>query len=480
MKRILLLLLFVVIAGTGLFVGTGSAQEDPVGDMPRGNFLESHLAIAVEAQAVSQPPAVIQNAMRRGGVGLVFDFYDVDNINMHGFDAELPLIAATGAGHVRPYMSMDTLESGTTGTVRQDRYAQLVAFINLAWSYGLTTTVDIHNTGLRETPGGDWTENYMWGVSNTSVRNRWMNLSTELLARLAADLPHDRFVFQPFNEPISQSNWYSAQQELFVRLRAACADCTIIIGARDWQGVTETVDSFNISFASGPVIVDVHMYDPLALTHCSYPGQINNCPGKTWPGTYQDWRGTTLYNRTWFENHFAPLRSWAAARGVFVNVGEFGTASALADSVQAAYLGDMASIFRGFGFGFTVHEWHRNFGIKDNPTAVTALFQPNSAPSTPIPPTLTPVPTQTPVVPTNVPPTSTAIPSGSFDIDTLINLARTVQDRRSTVTSAQSSVTSAQALVATAQNNLSIAMQEAQAAEQALLDYVRSTIGAGS
>lgn len=468
MRRIIpiVLLLLLLVAGISL------AQED---GLPRDVFVQAHTSF--EAQAVSMPPATIQNAMSRGGVGLVFDFYDVDHINMHGFDAELPLIAAAGAGHVRPYMSLDTLENGTTGTVRQDRYTQLVEFINLAWSYGLTTTVDIHNTGLREVPGGDWTENYMWGVSNTGVRTRWMNVATELLTKLAADVPHDRFVFQPFNEPISQSNWYSAQQELFTRLRTACSDCTIIIGARDWQGVEETVNSLDIGFASGPVIVDVHMYDPLALTHCSYPGQTNNCPGKTWPGTYQDWRGATFYDRAWFENFLAPLNSWSDARGVFVNVGEFGTASALADSVQAAYLGDMASIFRANGFGFTVHEWHRNFGIKDNPSAVAALFSggpvPTAVPTvaTTVAPTVTSTPTSTLVstlTPTNTPIPGT--PAPGIDLDILIQLVDNVINSRSAAQDALEMVEAAQA-------NYSFALAQVDQAEQELMEYVLQWLG---
>lgn len=471
MRRIILIVLLLLLLATGVSL----AQED---GLPRDVFVQAHTSF--EAQAVSMPPATIQNAMSRGGVGLVFDFYDTNSINMHGFDTELPLIAATGAGHVRPYMSLDTLENGTTGTVRQDRYTQLVEFINLAWSYGLTTTVDIHNTGLREVPGGDWTENYMWGVSNTSVRARWMNVATELLTKLAADVPHDRFVFQPFNEPISQSNWYSAQQELFVRLRAACSDCTIIIGARDWQGVEETVNALDISFATGPIIVDVHMYDPLALTHCSYPGQANNCPGKVWPGTYSDWRGTTFYDRTWFENFLAPLNSWSDARGVFVNVGEFGTASLLADNVQAAYLGDMASIFRQFGFGFTVHEWHRNFGIKDNPSAVNVLFDGTTVPPTPVP-TLTPTatlvpPTSTPVTPTgtSVAPTSTPIvtptATPSIDIDILVQLVDNVINSRSEAQIALD-------LVGQAEANYNSALAQVEQAEQELMEYILSWLG---
>ncbi|MCA9904125.1 MAG: carboxypeptidase regulatory-like domain-containing protein, partial [Anaerolineae bacterium] len=96
-------------------------------------------------------------------------------------------------------------------------------------------------------------------------------------------------------------------------------------------------------------------------------------------------------------------------RGVFVNMGEFGTADALDEDVRARYLGDLAAIFREHGAGFTAYEWHHNFGIKQHPKVVSALYSgqgttplPTSQPPTSVPPTQV-APTQ--VAPTQVVPT---------------------------------------------------------------------------
>lgn len=101
------------------------------------------------AQAVDPIPANVAKALRAGGVNLVFSFYDTDNYRPNDFDAELPLIRSSGAGHVRLAMSMDILENGTTGTLRDDRWQDLKGFIVRAQANGLVTIVDIHNTGLK-------------------------------------------------------------------------------------------------------------------------------------------------------------------------------------------------------------------------------------------------------------------------------------------------------------------------------------------
>lgn len=433
-----------------------SAQDvTPQPGIPRDSFYTRQAAgPGVSAQAASLPPASIQAALRRGGVALVFGCYNSDAPNLHEFDAELPLIAATGAGHVRLTCSMDTLEQGTSGRVRDDRYAEVLSFINLAWSYGLVTTVDVHNTGMRAPGSSNWTDNYMWGITDPAVRARHTALTTDLLRRLAADVPHDRFVFQPANEPIDQANWYDYQRALFASLRGACADCTIMIMARDWQGLEETVYNLDVGFATGPVVVDVHFYEPITLTHCSYPGTANNCPGKAYPDTHDTWRGTIYYDLAWMMNHFALLRDWRDQRGVFVNVGEFGSTDDLPDDVQTRYFADLVSVFRQYGFGFTVYEWYRNFGVKQNPAAAQVLFSGQAVPT----PVATGVPTATATrapLPTGVP---TAIPTlpGNSDLDELIRLAQAVKTR---------------------QQDAQAALDLLAVARQALLDYVAGWAG---
>lgn len=485
MRRIPLLLLFVAAGALGVLAGTGSAQEsEPLG-IPRDAFVDRQYSfdaqtadeILVSAQAASQPPATIRNALLKGGVALVFGCYNSDSPNIAEFNAELPLIAAAGAGGVRLTCSMDVLENGTTGKVRADRYAQVLDFINLAWSYGLVTTVDVHNTGMRAPGSSDWTDNYMWGITNPSVAARHISLIVDLLSRLARDVPHDRFVFQPANEPIDQGNWYTYQQSYFPQLRAMCADCTIEVMARDWQGLEETVYSLNLSSFTGPIVVDVHFYEPIDLTHCSYPGSANRCGGQEYPGWHDTWRGHKYYDISWLRDHFALLKNWATQNGVFINIGEFGTTADLAQDVRARYLGDLTSVFREYGWGFTAYEWNKNFGIKQHPQVVSALFS-DAAPSTPMPTVIVPTTPPSTLIPTIVPTTTapTQQPS-NFDIDELITLVQVVQERRTVVASAQSSVDSAQALVLVAQQNLSVAIQDVQNAEQALRDYILEWIG---
>ncbi|MCA9907576.1 MAG: hypothetical protein KC519_02930, partial [Anaerolineae bacterium] len=73
------------------------------------------LTSPVPALGATQVPATIRNALLKGGIALVFGCYNSDSPNLDEFDAELPLIAAAGAGHVRLTCSMDVLENGTTG-----------------------------------------------------------------------------------------------------------------------------------------------------------------------------------------------------------------------------------------------------------------------------------------------------------------------------------------------------------------------------
>lgn len=368
--------------------------------------------------AASSVPANIQNALRKGGAALVFGWYD--GTKLHEFDNELPIIASAGAGHVRLSMSMNILENGTTGKVNDSIYQELLSFINKAWSNGLVTTIDNHNTGLTEPGSSDWTENYMWGIGNSAVEARHTSLMVDLATRLSRDVPTDRFIIQPANEPIGQSNWYTYQSQLYTKMRAACPQCTIMVMARDWQGIEATELELNVSSFTGPFIVDVHYYEPLGISHCAYPGQPNNCPGRQYPGTYERWSGgpTMYYDRSSIENQFMPLFNWAQQRGVFLNVGEFGTAAALDQTTRARYLGDLVSIFKSHGAGFTVWEWMQNFGVKQHPQVVSALFSgvpttpnPSSAPVTPGP-TNPPGSNNTPV-PTSVStPVPTSAPTG--------------------------------------------------------------------
>lgn len=360
-------------------------------------------------------PANIRQALLRGGVNLQFNFYDVDTYNPRAFDAELPLIAAAGAGHVRIPISMDIVEQGTSGNLRPDRAADIVGFIQRAQAVGLVTIVDIHNTG-QKLPNGTWNEDYMGGLRQASVRTRHISLLSQLAAYLGTNADTNWFVLQPANEPIFGSDpqvWYNHQARLLPAMRAACANCVFFAMANDWQGVEATI--WNIDPSKAPyndrkLIFDIHEYEPMSLTHCQYPGRPNNCPGLTWPGTYETWRGTHYWDRAKLESLLRDLFAWRDRHGVVIHFSEIGTTASLAESTRAAYLGDLTGILRDNGAGYTLYEWHRNFGIKQHPQVVRAVF-PSGAPL----PTLTATirPTNTPAATRTPTPTPTLAPSAT-------------------------------------------------------------------
>ena len=142
-------------------------------------LLAAMVALAIGTSHAASPPpmqpppipAAMLEALRVGGVNLLFDWYDTDKFRPRAFDNELPLIKAAGGGHVRLIISMDILEDGISGTLRDDRWRHLKAFVTKAKAAGLVTIIDVHNTGLRG-PDGKWTEDFMRGIAEPAVRRR--------------------------------------------------------------------------------------------------------------------------------------------------------------------------------------------------------------------------------------------------------------------------------------------------------------------
>jgi len=373
-----------LLIGVGLFLSASMAQAAPL-------------------------PATITDGLKAGGVNLVFDWYDVDTFNPTGFDAELPLIKAAGGGHVRLAISMDILENGSTGNLRDDRWNDLKKFVQKAMDNGLVTIIDVHNTGQKEPNSGTWTWNYMGRIDDAAVRTRHTSLLTQLAKRSYEELDRNWIVLTPGNEPLSDT-WYTHQDQLMPKIRAACPDCAITALATNWQSMGTTMWSLqpkSKTWWDERFIIDVHMYAPGALTHCSFPGQANACPGKTWPGYYDEWlpvagvKYAGTWNKQTLEAEFNKFWAWRTEQGnPFVHFSEIGTAADLADEPRGAYLNDLTSLLQTNGAGWSCWEWHKNFGIKNAPKSKAACLKGNT--STPVPT----IDTQAPTTPTNLTATS--------------------------------------------------------------------------
>lgn len=357
-------------------------------------------------------PAQVANALKAGGVNLVFSWYDVDSYNPTGFDAELPLIYAAGGRHVRLVISMDILEQGTTGSLRMDRWQDLKNFVAKAKSNGLVTIIDVHNTGQKN-PDGSWTNDYMGKIADAGVQARHTKLNVELAQKAYAELDRDWIALQPGNEPLNDA-WNSYQDQLMPKMRAACADCVIFAFTTNWQSMGSTMWTLNPktkTWWDDRFVLDVHMYAPTSLSHCSFPGMPNNCPSKSWPGYYNDWLPVsgTLFAGTWdkntLKNEFDKFWAWRSTAGnPTVHFSEIGTTGDLADSVRGAYLKDVTDLLYANGAGWSCYEWNSNFGIKNAPLTKAACFR-GIASTSPTPPPPPPPPSPTPT------PTSTPSPS---------------------------------------------------------------------
>lgn len=385
-----------------------------------GTLIYSFVPKRVFAQ--SAIPQTILNGLRKGGTALVFYWWDYHIYDPHGFDADLPIIKQKGGGHVRLTISMNTIEQGTSGHVNEARWQDLINFVNLAKSNGLVTIIDIHDTGL-EIPGtNEWTDDYMQGLRNSATKARHLSLLTDVAGRIYRDMDRNWVVLQPANEPIFGSDpnvWYNYQNQLIPAIRNACPDCVVFAMANDWQSAESTYYNLNPSNSSwwdARVIADVHFYDPLELTHCNpRPGASDNCGGKTWPGTYSDWDGSHLYNKSYLESKLAQLWQWKSQHNQqIIHFSEIGTGAALVDSVKGPYLADLTSILAAHGASWSCWEWDQNFGMYPNhPLAINACFGGpggNSVPSS------TPTPTQTPH--STVKPTPSSSPHNARPGDT--------------------------------------------------------------
>lgn len=380
--------------GSGAFSVSGfspadsSSKSDSAPTPPPSTIPTPTPVVSIPATISSSIPANVTRALKQGGVNLVFDWYDVNGFNATGLDSELPLIAAAGGAHVRLVISMDVLEDGQSGNLRADRFQALQQFVAKARAANLVTIIDSHNTGLFG-DNGAWSDDFMGRLRTAAVRQRHISLMTQLARAASTGLDLNWVILQPANEPIYQDNpsiWYNHQSQLIPAMRQACTNCVLFVMAHEWQGIIASMNNLQRSqmpWFDSRMILDMHAYRPVPLSHCAYtPTSPNNCPGKTWPGYYEDYlpvsgglfKGT--WNRALLESEFLKVKNWLDQQKIPAHFSELGTTASLDETTRAAYINDMTSILRAHGLGWTCYEWHRNWGIKSFPKVVSACFRP--------------------------------------------------------------------------------------------------------
>lgn len=172
-----------------------------------------------------------------------------------------------------------------------------------------------------------------------------------------ADYP-DTLIFEVMNEPqhmVSAADWNDVQNKAVEVIRETNKTRKIMIGGVNWNGYdgllqVEPPKDHNL-------IATFHYYHPMSFTHqgARWSPENTDLKGIKWMGTEDEVKA--------IKQHFQLVYDWSKAKGIEVNLGEFG----------AYQTGDMESRVRWtkcvretaeeFGFSFTYWEFNYGFGI---------------------------------------------------------------------------------------------------------------------
>ena len=133
------------------------------------------------------------------------------------------------------------------------------------------------------------------------------------------------------------------------------------------------IDGFNGGGSALPELADlgkknvVHSgrgYEPFQVTHykaewvrggADWPAP--SYPGEVAPGQYRD--------RNWIRDYYKPWRE-VEAQGVKVHIGEFGCYNKLPNDLALRWFEDVLSVFREFGWGYSLWNFKGSFGIVEH------------------------------------------------------------------------------------------------------------------
>ena len=194
---------------------------------------------------------------------------------------------------------------------------------------------------------------YLWKM----FAERYRGISSD---RISFDLVNEPANIPP-SHPCTREDHAKVIRKTVEAIRSVDPDREIVI------------DGFNGGGSALPELADlgkqgvVHSgrgYEPFQVTHYkaewvrggadwaapSYPGEVA-------PGQFRD--------REWIRNYYGPWRE-VEAQGVKVHIGEFGCYNKLPNDLALRWFEDVLSVFREFGWGYSLWNFHGTFGIVEH------------------------------------------------------------------------------------------------------------------
>lgn len=206
---------------------------------------------------------------------------------------------------------------------------------------------------------------YFDNPSNTTEINQYLKWMKEVATWVNKNYDAQDVFIETRNEPIidtgagrapDNETWWDIQKKFIDVVREVDPDITIVATPNMWSAhnllpISEAYDDKNI-------VYDIHYYQPMTFTSqgASWVRGATDKANVQWPGA----EGKTLAS---VEEDFAKIKAWADAQDAFVYVGEFGVIKNAPADDRAQWLEDLRETFDENGWGWSVWEYNKIFGI---------------------------------------------------------------------------------------------------------------------
>ena len=197
----------------------------------------------------------------------------------------------------------------------------------------------------------------------------------KFFAKRYRGVPNSRLSFDLVNEPPKMRPWEGYIEERYEEVVRA-----LVAGIREEDPNRLIVaDGLDIGQLPVPGLADLGIvqstrgYQPKAVSHYTATwvprDEFETMSPPTWP--LKDDKGVVWDRAKLAEVLIAPWKA-LEAKGVAVHVGEFGCFNKTPHDVALAWLGDMLSLWKDAGWGFSMWELRGAFGVLDSQRADVA------------------------------------------------------------------------------------------------------------
>jgi aryl-phospho-beta-D-glucosidase BglC (GH1 family) len=275
-------------------------------------------------------------------------------------EAELDFTASMGCNFARlPLDYRFWIPDFRYGEPDEAMLARVDDCVSAITSRGMHCSLNLHRAPGYCINGAELERHNLWqdAIAQDAFVAQW-----ESFARRYAGVPGSLLSFDLLNEPPNIGQ-YGMTREIHASLmRRAVAAIRAVSPERPI-----TLDGLGGGNLAMPELADLGVtmstrgYQPMAVTHyrAEWCAETKGLPAPVYPGTVYDGK---VWNIDTLKVHYAPWKELDVA-GVQIHIGEFGCYSKVDNDVALRWFRDVLSLFRDYGWGYSLWNFRGDFGI---------------------------------------------------------------------------------------------------------------------